>query len=94
MEPDRLLQFVDTIDELRKRLDEARDANACAALELKFTENENEQLRADAERYRFLRDNLLGLRVVDGSASYPPPRPDLLDSWLDDAIAAAAQVAT
>lgn len=65
---------------------------ADAALEA--AADENEQLRADAERYRFLRDNPLGFRVVNGNADYPPPRPDLLDGWIDDAIAAAAQVAS
>ncbi|HET7552223.1 MAG TPA: hypothetical protein VFK04_13105 [Gemmatimonadaceae bacterium] len=48
-----------------------------------------ETWEVDAGRYRFLRDNALGFRAVDGAASVPP-HPDVMDRWVDAAIAEAA----
>ena len=46
--------------------------------------------REDAERYRFLRDNPLGFRAVDGAASVPP-HPTVMDRWVDAARAEAGR---
>ena len=47
-------------------------------------------MRIAAERYRFLRDNPLGLRAVDGNAKYPPPTAEQMDDYVDGAIEGAA----
>lgn len=51
------------------------------------------QDRTDAQRYRFLRDNPLGLRAVDGNAKYPPPNAEQMDRHVDHAREDAAIIA-
>lgn len=45
-----------------------------------------EAMERDAVRYRFLRDNPLGLRAVDGNAAGSPPRADNFDHYVDTAM--------
>ena len=48
----------------------------------------------DAERYRFLRDNPLGLRAVDGNASLPYCSADGFEWRTDEAMLDAARTPT
>lgn len=66
---------------------EAAGAYRSAALRLERAEQEQREDARDAARYRFLRDNPLQLRAIDGSAAFWCVVPRIFDDYTDAAMA-------